>query len=39
MLNVIPDNALRRRDNDYNYVLFQSNYNYLHNFPKHKLIK
>ena len=38
MLNVIPDNALRRRDNDYNYVQFQSNYNYLHNFPKHKLI-
>ena len=38
MLDVIPGNALRRRDDDYSYVLSQSNYNYLHRFPKHKLI-
>ena len=38
MLDVIPDNVLRYRDDDFNYVLPQSNYNYLHHFPKHKLI-
>ena len=38
MIDAIPDNNLRCRDDDYNYVLPQSNYNYLHHFPKHKLI-
>ena len=38
MLDNVPENVRRSRDDDYNFLLPQNKYIYLHHFPKHKLI-
>ena len=38
MLDDVPENVRRSRDDDYNFVLPQNKYLYLHHYPKHKLI-
>ena len=38
MLDNVPENDRRLRDDDYNYCLPQNNYAYLNNYPQYKLI-
>ena len=38
MLDNVPENVRRSRNDDYNFLLPQTKYVYLHHFPKHKLI-
>ena len=37
MLDNVPENVRRSRNDDYNFLLPQTKYVYLHNLPKHKL--
>ena len=38
MLDDVPENVRRFRDDDFNYLLPQNKYSYLNNFPQYQLI-
>ena len=38
MLDDVPENVRRLRDDDFNYLLPQNKYAYLNNFPQYQLI-
>ena len=38
MLDDVPENVRRSRDDDYNFFLPRNKYLYLHHYPEHKLI-